>query len=51
MDLKKYITPELAEEAFYYAFENADIVYPKSWGIEDLFHKPEEALEIKFSIE
>jgi len=28
------------------AFENADIVYPKSWGIETLFHKPEEALEI-----
>lgn len=28
------------------AFENADIVYPKSWGIEDLFHKPNEALEI-----
>jgi N-acetylornithine carbamoyltransferase len=28
------------------AFENADIVYPKSWGIEQLFHKPEEALEI-----
>jgi N-acetylornithine carbamoyltransferase len=28
------------------AFENADIVYPKSWGIEALFHKPEEALEI-----
>jgi ornithine carbamoyltransferase len=28
------------------AFENADIVYPKSWGIESLFHKPEEALEI-----
>jgi ornithine carbamoyltransferase len=28
------------------AFEKADIVYPKSWGIESLFHKPEEALEI-----
>ncbi len=28
------------------AFENADIVYPKSWGIESLFHKPKEALEI-----
>ena len=28
------------------AFENADIVYPKSWGIESLFHKPEDALEI-----
>ncbi len=28
------------------AFEGADIVYPKSWGIESLFHKPEEALEI-----
>ena len=28
------------------AFENADIVYPKSWGIESLFHKPEKALEI-----
>ena len=28
------------------AFAEADIVYPKSWGIESLFHKPEEALEI-----
>jgi N-acetylornithine carbamoyltransferase len=28
------------------AFEDADIVYPKSWGIEELFHKPEEALEM-----
>jgi len=28
------------------AFKDADIVYPKSWGIESLFHKPEEALEI-----
>lgn len=28
------------------AFEDADVVYPKSWGIESLFHKPEEALEI-----
>lgn len=28
------------------AFENADIVYPKSWGILDLFGKPEEALKI-----
>lgn len=28
------------------AFENADIVYPKSWGIESLFHHPEEALAI-----
>jgi N-acetylornithine carbamoyltransferase len=28
------------------AFENADVVYPKSWGIESLFHNPEEALEI-----
>ena len=28
------------------AFEGADIVYPKSWGIESLFHRPEEALEI-----
>jgi len=28
------------------AFEDADIVYPKSWGIESLFHIPEEALEI-----
>jgi len=28
------------------AFEGADIVYPKSWGIESLFHKPEEALKI-----
>jgi ornithine carbamoyltransferase len=28
------------------AFRNADIVYPKSWGIESLFHNPQEALEI-----
>lgn len=28
------------------AFENADIVYPKSWGIEQLFSRPEEALAI-----
>jgi ornithine carbamoyltransferase len=28
------------------AIRNADIVYPKSWGIESLFHKPQEALEI-----
>jgi len=28
------------------AFDGAHIVYPKSWGIESLFHKPEEALEI-----
>jgi len=28
------------------AFENADIVYPKSWGIESLFHNPEQALAI-----
>lgn len=26
------------------AFEGADIVYPKSWGIESLFGRPEEAL-------
>ncbi|RME56333.1 MAG: ornithine carbamoyltransferase [Deltaproteobacteria bacterium] len=28
------------------AFEGADIVYPKSWGIETLFKKPEEAQRI-----
>jgi ornithine carbamoyltransferase len=28
------------------AFENADVVYPKSWGIMELFGKPEEALKI-----
>lgn len=28
------------------AFEGADIVYPKSWGIENLFSRPEEALAI-----
>lgn len=28
------------------AFKDADIVYPKSWGIESLFHNPGEALEI-----
>jgi len=27
------------------AFEGADVVYPKSWGILDLFDKPEEALK------
>jgi N-acetylornithine carbamoyltransferase len=28
------------------AFEGADVVYPKSWGIKSLFGKPEEALKI-----
>ncbi len=28
------------------AFRDADIVYPKSWGIESLFHNTQEALEI-----
>ena len=28
------------------AFENADIVYPKSWGILELFGKPQEALKL-----
>jgi N-acetylornithine carbamoyltransferase len=28
------------------AFEGADIVYPKSWGIEELFSRPEEALAV-----
>ncbi len=28
------------------AFEGADVVYPKSWGIESLFGEPERALEI-----
>ncbi len=28
------------------AFDGADIVYPKSWGIESLFSRPEEALAI-----
>jgi len=28
------------------AFENADIVYPKSWGILDLFGNPDEALKL-----
>jgi N-acetylornithine carbamoyltransferase len=28
------------------AFRDADIVYPKSWGIESLFKQPEKALEI-----
>lgn len=28
------------------AFEDADVVYPKSWGIESLFGEPEKALEI-----
>jgi ornithine carbamoyltransferase len=28
------------------AFEGADVVYPKSWGILELFGKPEEALKL-----
>jgi len=28
------------------AFKDADVVYPKSWGIQELFSNPEEALEI-----
>ncbi len=28
------------------AFADADVVYPKSWGIEELFSTPEEALKI-----
>ncbi len=28
------------------AFENADIVYPKSWGVLELFGRPEEALKL-----
>lgn len=28
------------------AFEGADIVYPKSWGIEELFGNPQEALAV-----
>ena len=28
------------------AFEDADVVYPKSWGCIDLFEKPEESLEL-----
>jgi ornithine carbamoyltransferase len=28
------------------AFEDADIVYPKSWGVLELFGKPEEALKL-----
>ncbi len=28
------------------AFAGADVVYPKSWGIETLFKKPQESLEI-----
>ena len=28
------------------AFENADVVYPKSWGIMELFGNPQEALKI-----
>ena len=28
------------------AFRDADIVYPKSWGIESLFKQPEKALEL-----
>lgn len=28
------------------AFEDADIVYPKSWGCFDLFEKPEESIEL-----
>ena len=28
------------------AFANADIVYPKSWGVESLFSAPEEAMKV-----
>ena len=28
------------------AFADADIVYPKSWGVEALFGKPEEAMRV-----
>jgi N-acetylornithine carbamoyltransferase len=28
------------------ALKDADVVYPKSWGIESLFHQPQESLEI-----
>jgi ornithine carbamoyltransferase len=28
------------------AFEDADIVYPKSWGVESLYGKPEEAMAV-----
>jgi ornithine carbamoyltransferase len=28
------------------AFADADIVYPKSWGVESLFSKPEEAMTV-----
>mgnify|MGYP002402022796 FL=1 len=28
------------------ACEGADIIYAKSWGIEELFHKPQEALKL-----
>jgi N-acetylornithine carbamoyltransferase len=28
------------------AFEGADIVYPKSWGVESLYGQPEEAMKV-----
>jgi len=28
------------------AFEGADIVYPKSWGVESLFGQPDEAMRV-----
>ena len=28
------------------AFENADIVYPKNWGVQELYTKPEEAKKV-----
>ena len=28
------------------AFANADIVYPKSWGVESLFSKPDDAMKV-----
>jgi N-acetylornithine carbamoyltransferase len=28
------------------AFADADIVYPKSWGVESLFSKPDEAMRV-----
>lgn len=43
---KKYDSKLHIVDSMEAAFEDADIVYPKSWGIEELFGEPEKALEI-----
>ncbi|MDP6490351.1 MAG: ornithine carbamoyltransferase [Kiritimatiellia bacterium] len=40
-DVKLEVVDNMAE-----AFEDADVVYPKSWGCLDLFHDPDEAMHL-----